>query len=52
MKRKAIRKGLFPYLMIGLIMVGILIFINIMNTNIHYLTYDKLLITLYQQSDF
>ena len=41
MKRKAIRKGLFPYLMIGLIMVGILIFINIMNTNIHYLTYDK-----------
>lgn len=41
MKRKSIRKGLFPYLIIGLIMVGILIFINIMNTKINYLTYDK-----------
>ena len=41
MKKKSIRKGLFPYLIIGLIMVGILIFINIMNTKINYLTYDK-----------
>lgn len=41
MKRKSIRKGLFPYLIIGLIMVGMLIFVNIMNTKINYLTYDK-----------
>lgn len=41
MKKKSIRKGLFPYLIIGLIMVGMLIFVNIMNTKINYLTYDK-----------
>ena len=41
MNRKSIRRGLFPYFIIGLIMIGVLFFVNIMNTKINYLTYDQ-----------
>ena len=41
MNKKSVKKGLTPYLVILLIMVGILYFISANNKKINYLTYDK-----------
>lgn len=41
MNKKTIRRGLFPYLIIGVIMIGILFFVNLVNTKINYISYDE-----------
>ena len=41
MNKKSVKKGLTPYLLIMLIMVGILYFISANNRKINYITYDK-----------
>ncbi len=39
--KKVVKKGLLPYLFIGLIIIGIFFFINVMDRKVNYLTYDE-----------
>lgn len=40
MNRKNVKKGLIPYLFLGLFILGVLYFINIANNKVNVLTYD------------
>ena len=39
--KKNIKKGLLPYLIIGIIMLGVFYYFNISNSNVHEFTYDE-----------
>ena len=39
--RKTIKKGLLPYLFLFIIMLGVFYFFNVLNHDIHTLTYDE-----------
>ena len=41
MNKKAIKKGIFPYVILLFIMFSILYFFNVMNQKVNVLTYDK-----------
>ena len=41
MNKKAIKKGIFPYVILLMIMFAILYFFNTMNRRVNVLTYDK-----------
>ncbi len=41
MNKKTVRRGLAPYLLIFVIMIGILYFINLANVKVNYLSYDE-----------
>lgn len=41
MNKKTVKKGIFPYALLLLIMLGILYFFNTMNQKVNVLTYDK-----------
>ena len=40
MNKKAVKKGLLPYLFIGIFMLGVLFFFNMANQKVNVLTYD------------
>lgn len=40
MNKKVMKKGLLPYLLIGIFMLGVLLFLNMANQKVNVLTYD------------
>ena len=41
MNKKAVKRGLMPYLLLFLVMAGVLYFFNVINQKVNKLTYDK-----------
>ena len=41
MNKKTVKKGLLPYLFIGIFMLGVLFFLNIANQKVNVLTFDS-----------
>ena len=39
--KKEIKRGLVPYVFMFLIILGVLYFVNVLNQNIHNLTYNQ-----------
>ena len=41
MNKKEVKKGLLPYLVLFIVMLGILYFFNLSNTKVNQFTYDQ-----------
>ena len=39
--KKTLKKGLLPYVFLAIIMLGIFYVLNVLNKNVHELTYDE-----------
>ena len=39
--QKTMKKGLLPYVFLAIIMLGIFYVLNVLNKNVHELTYDE-----------